>query len=134
MQLIKQTEFFSYVLIGALATGIDWVVFSTTVNGYGLQYQLGLILAFTSGSITHYTLNRLFTFQCRRKALALHLPVYVLTVCLSLACSLGVLTGLVWLLPVNKIYLRMLTTGLLILPNYLFHKNFSFNKALFTRS
>lgn len=131
MSIMKLPEFFYYVIIGGIVTVIDWTLFAIAINQLGLHYQTALILAFLSASAVHYTANKLITFRCASKAIASQLSVFFIVLGISLTCNMLIMATLVNLFSINKVFLRMATTILMLVPNYLFHKNMTFNKRLF---
>ena len=132
--IIKLTEFFPYVVIGVIATAIDWSIFSLSVTWLDLHYQFALVLACCTASATHYTANKFITFKCHSKQFASQLPIYITLMFVSLALSMGIMATFINLLMLNKILARILTTGIMIVPNYLMHKHITFSKKLFAQS
>jgi len=130
-KLIERSELMYYVLVGALATTVDWTVFSIAITKLGFHYQSGLIIAYMTGGVTHFCLNKVVTFKCPSRELASQISVYALVAALSLTCSLIILTMLIKTFAINKIILRMMTTLFMVLPNYLMHKHITFSKSIF---
>src|SRR3990167_11494901 len=81
-KLIELKEFLPYIIIGTFVTAIDWSVFSLVVTVFHFHYQIGLLTAYMTAGIAHYTANKMITFQCRSKELRSQLFIY-LTVTLS---------------------------------------------------
>ena len=132
-KIISKSELLPYVIIGGIATTIDWSMFSLLVTWGHVHYQLALVLGYFSGGIFHYCTNKIVTFKCRSKQIKSQLSLYVLVGATSLLSSMGVLALLVNVFVINKIIARILTTGIMILPNYLLHKHISFNKKIFVQ-
>jgi putative flippase GtrA len=132
-KIITLSELFPYIVIGGIATAIDWSVFSICVGWLHYYYQFSLILGYACGGVFHYCSNKFITFKCRSKQVGSQLSLYVVVGAAALLCSMGVMAILVNSLMINKILARILTTGIMILPNYLLHKHISFNKKIFTQ-
>ena len=132
-KLVEKYEFLVYTTIGGVATLIDWIIFAISVHYLGAHYEVALALAYFGASIVHYTANKLITFQCKSKNYRSQLPLYILVVTISLMCSMTVMALLVNLLPANKILLRVVTTILMLIPNYLLHKHITFSKTTFAQ-
>lgn len=130
-KIISIKELFPYIMIGGIATTIDWSIFSVLVGLLHCNYLLSLVIGYASGGVFHYCSNKLITFQCKSKEIGSQLSLYVLVGAASLFCSMAVLALLVNVFPINKIVARIITTGLMILPNYLLHKHISFSKKIF---
>jgi putative flippase GtrA len=124
-------EMMRYILIGGFATLIDWSTFAVTTKVIGWHYQVAIFFAYSFAGIFHYTCNRFFTFQNESKKYASQIFLYVLVVSISLPCNLLIMTGLVHIIAIDPLYLRMLTTVLMLPINYFLHKVFTFNKKFF---
>jgi putative flippase GtrA len=134
LNLLKTNEFLIYFIIGGLATLLDWSTFWLLSTPLNVHYQFSLIGAYLTAGIFHYTANKYFTFGCQSKKIGSQLSLYSLVTLTSLACSLGIMGLLVSYLSFNKMVARMLTTILVLVPNYLLHKHITFNKKLFLQS
>jgi putative flippase GtrA len=132
-KIVDLPELLPYVLIGGIATVIDWTMFSVSVTWLHIHYQIALGLGYASGGVFHYCSNKFITFKCRSKEIGSQLSLYILVGSMSLLCSMAVLAALVNILLINKIISRILTTGIMIFPNYLLHKHISFSKKIFTQ-
>ena len=84
--------------------------------------------------IFHYVANKYVTFDCQSKEIGYQFSLYFLVTCASLVGSLGVMELLVTLLSIETLYARMLTTILILVPNYLLHKYITFSKKIFLQS
>jgi len=126
---LKKYEFLIYTTIGGVATVIDWSIFAIAVHFLGTHYEVALVLAYFGASIAHYTANKFITFRCKSTDYRSQLSIYILVVAISLMCSMTVMALLVNFLPANKILLRVVTTILMLVPNYLLHKHITFSKT-----
>lgn len=131
-KLIDRQEMIYYVLIGIVATAIDWLIFTYAVNHLNLYYQLALVLAYSCASVFHYIANKVVTFKCHSRKLGSQLSLYVVMSTISLLMSMAILTLLIKVFFMQKVLARIMTTGIMILPNYLLHKNVTFSKKIFT--
>ena len=129
--IIKLTEFFPYLIIGTIATAIDWSIFSITVSRLQLHYETALILAYCTAALFHYIANKMVTFKCPSKQIGSQFSIYVTVTLSSLALSMGVMALLINLFNLHKIAARIITTILMIMPNYLLHKHITFSKKIF---
>lgn len=126
-----QKELFTYTVIGGIATIIDWSVFAIAVTFLKVHYLPALMLAFSTAGIFHYIANKMITFKCVSKKFASQISIYLLVMMMSLGLNMLIMVVLVKLFVINKIILRMLTTLLMLLPNYLLHKHVTFSKKIF---
>lgn len=132
--IIKWNEFLAYFFIGATATMIDWGMFWFTVKKLGFHYEIGLVSAYIPAGIFHFLANKFITFQCKSKSIGSQYSVYIILTLSSLMISMGIIAILINLLALDKMPARILTTALMLIPNYLLHKNITFSKRLFATS
>lgn len=132
--IVERTEFFYYLVTGTLATLVDWVAFAVAVDVLSLHYQISLGVGYLAGAITHYFANKIFTFKFQTKEVITQLSLYLVVMVASFALSMGVMAGLVMILAGNKIMLRIATTIIMLVPNYLLHKHISFSKRIFVQT
>lgn len=132
--IIKWNEFLAYFFIGATATMIDWGMFWLTVKKLGFHYEVGLVSAYIPAGIFHFFANKFITFQCKSKSIGSQYSVYIILTLSSLMISMGIIAILINLLALDKMPARILTTALMLIPNYLLHKNITFSKRLFATS
>lgn len=129
--VIRQNEFFIYFIIGGISTLIDWTTFWLLTSQLNVHYQIGLVSAYSTAGIFHYIANKLLTFECQSKKIATQFSLYLLVTLTSLLSSMGIMSLLVNYLLSNTLYARMLTTILVLFPNYLLHKYITFSKKIF---
>jgi len=131
--IISLTELLPYILIGGISTLIDWATFSTLVSFFQVHYEIALVMGYGFGGIFHYLSNKFITFKSRTKKIGSQLSLYFLVGVSSLFMSMGALAILVSFFGIQKVIARVMTTGLMILPNYLMHKHISFSKKIFAQ-
>ena len=129
--LVLKKELFIYTLIGGIATIIDWSIFATAVTLLNIHYLPALILAYCTAGSFHYIANKVITFRCESKKIASQVTIYFAMMLISLAFNMLIMLALVKIFIFHKIALRMITTLLMLVPNYLLHKHITFNKYLF---
>jgi putative flippase GtrA len=128
---IKLAELFPYIIIGTIATAIDWSLFSVSVIWLKLHYVNALILGYTVAAVMHYVANKIITFKCESKQIGSQFSIFVIVILSSLILSMAMMAIFINLFAVQKITARMITTILMILPNYLLHKHITFSKKIF---
>lgn len=128
--LIK-SEFIRYILVGGTATLIDWILFYIFALKLIFHYQIALIISFSTATIVHYILSKKFTFKCRSKKIIKQISLFFLISILSLSISIFIMFIFIDLVLIPKMISRILTTGILLIVNYLIHKNITFNKKFF---
>lgn len=104
----NDTIIIKYILVGGVATIIDWSVFVTLKISFDLHRQFALSIAFSCGTIANYYLNKIFTFRCKSKQIKLQASTHLLISILSLLCSMGLMftfmeTTFIYLKNINTI-------------------------------
>jgi len=122
-----------YIIIGIFATAVDWVTFSISIRWLNIGYQVALIFALTTGALVHYLANKKMTFKCHSRKYGSQISLYILMAAFALPCSLGIMTLFIKFTPVTTLWARILTTGIMVFPNYLLHKYITFNKKIFVQ-
>lgn len=131
VRFFKYSEFLPYFFIGTIATIIDWGLFWISVNSLNLHYEIALILAYVTAGLFHFVANKIITFKCQSKQIGSQYSVYVLVTTSTLLLSMAIIAILVNLLLLDKMLARILTTLLMLIPNFLLHKHITFSKKIF---
>ncbi len=124
-------QFIFYALAGGIATAVDWGSFYGFNTGLEIDYRFAVALSFILGAATNYTLNKTITFRDRTKQIFTQLGIYSAISGFSLLCSV-----LLMYLQVDKFSLapfpaRMVTTGIMLIANFLMHKFITFNQKVY---
>lgn len=125
-------KFFRFSLVGGISTIVDWSLFYLLTLKLNLFYQSSLILASSAGAIVNYSFNKIFTFQCNSKKIAKQFSLFFTIAILSLIVSIFIMYFFVSVMNLEKMTSRMITTGIIVILNYFFHKNLTFNKKIFS--
>jgi putative flippase GtrA len=125
-------EFSKYVLVGGICTTVDWSTFYFLCEYLGLTYLIGFPTGFILGAITHYTLNRRFTFSDNSPKTRRQLSIYITII--MVAFSLNFLMMALFIQEgFSKIFSRIITTGIMLFVNFFLHKLLTFNQRLYHR-
>jgi len=128
---LTKFEFIRYVLVGGTATLIDWILFYIFALKLTFHYQIALIISFSTATLTHYILSKKFTFKCQSKKILKQIFLFFMISIISLSISIFIMFIFIDLILISKMLSRVLTTGILLIVNYLIHKNITFNKKFF---
>jgi putative flippase GtrA len=128
---LTNLRFVRYILVGGIATGVDWSLFYILALTLNVYYLLSLILSFSAASITHYILNKIFTFKCKSKMVVKQFFYFISISIISLILSTLIILILVDLMLIQKMISRIITTLILFILNYFMHKYFTFNRRFF---
>lgn len=132
MKIVSSREFWIYFIVGGLATLIDWGVFAVAFRWLGLHYLEALIASMCLAGSFHYFANKHLTFQCQSRQFGMQVPVYILIALLGLGMSMAIMATLINMAGLYPIIARMLTTLLMLMPNYLMHKYITFSRRIFS--
>ncbi len=125
-------EFSKYVLVGICSTIMDWGSFNLVVVHLHVAYLIGMTLSYTLGTLTHYTLNRLITFNKMKTTQAKkQLAIYLTIVGISFVLNLVLMSVMVSGFKLPLMFSRVLTTGLMLVVNYSLHKTLTFNHRIY---
>ncbi len=121
-------EFVQYVGVGIVSTVVDWGIFYVSTQWIRLPFQFSFFLALGNGTLSHYFLNKRFTFtkppKSYKKQMTLYLAVVGLSFFLSsLFMNIGVLS-----LHFPLMMARISTTIVMLGINFLLHRYISFNR------
>lgn len=130
-QLAKQ--FLFYAFVGGIATFVDWGSFYLSNKILLLPYYVAVLISFTLGATTNYLLNKTITFKDKTKQVGAQLGIYITVSLLSLAITMGFMFVLVNIVKIDALPARILTTGIMLMGNFVMHKFLTFNKELYER-
>lgn len=130
-KLIDQKEMRVYLIVGACITSADWMTFTLVSKLFNAHYEVALLFGFAVGTILHYVFNKLITFKCESTQIGFQLSIYAMVVGCSLAGNMIIIALLINLFDFTQIVARILTTALMVIPNYLLHKHISYSKKIF---
>jgi putative flippase GtrA len=124
-------QFTVYVMVGGLATLVDWSSFYSLTMVAKSHYYPALATSTFLGTLTHYALNRLFTFKQTACTSKKQLGIYIAIVGLSFGLNFVWMTFFITALHLHVMISRVITTGLMLFINFALHKGITFNKALY---
>lgn len=104
-----------FVITGGICTLTGFAVFYLSYNMIG--YHLAYALDYLVGIILSFTLNSRLSFKSEMTLTKF--KKYAIIYAIQLSSALIIITVMVELLGINKIFSNILTTSMLILPTYL---------------
>lgn len=134
LKRLPLAQFGIYLVVGAMATAVDWGVFYLGTYHWGWHYQPAVVLSLTLSAAVHFTLNKIFTFRCTSRQILRQLGVYALLSALYTVLSMGSMFLLVDLAGIAPMFSKMATTLVMNLVSYLLNKFITFNRRLFPPS
>jgi len=109
-------EFFRFCLVGAVNTGVDFMVFALLTH-LGVLLLVAQVVSYTCGILNSFLLNRKWTFQAKRRSPRQLIRFLAVNLC-TLSITYGLLVyfhdKLVWSVLVSK----LLATGVSLVINF----------------
>ncbi len=116
-------ELFLYLIVGGLATLVEWAGFWVLDSGLHLHYLLATTLAFAVSTFANWAFGRLLVFKRREgQSLGKEIVSVYLAAAVGLLLSLGIMYVLVDLLHFVKMLSKIAATVLVFAYNYLIRK------------
>ena len=114
---------FGYLIVGGLATIVEWVGFWLFAEKMGIAYLLATAFAFAVSTFANWRFGRLLVFRGKQNQSLLReiLSVYLASV-VGLLLNLLIMFVLVQLLTVGRMPAKIIATILVFAYNYLIRK------------
>lgn len=114
---------FGYLIVGGLATIVEWAGFWLFSEKLSIEYLLATALAFAISTFANWLFGRLLVFRGKQAQSLLReiLSVYLASI-VGLLLNLLIMFLLVQLLSVEKMYAKIAATVLVFAYNYLVRK------------
>lgn len=119
-------QFFKYVLVGFLATGLDFLILYLLVEYGHLFYLLAAIISIAIVFWIGFNLNKYWTFKNPENNYWSQLFKYLLTHSVGIGISLGVLTFLVEIFDMWYLLAKVFATAAALIWNFLVTKKWVF--------
>ena len=120
---------FGYLIVGGLATIVEWAGFWLFSEKLSIEYLLATALAFAISTFANWLFGRLLVFRGKQQQSLLReiLSVYLASI-VGLLLNLLIMSLLVQLLGVEKMIAKMAATVLVFTYNYLVRKLIIYRK------
>ena len=120
---------FGYLIVGGLATIVEWAGFWLFSEKLSIEYLLATALAFAISTFANWLFGRLLVFRGKQQQSLLReiLSVYLASI-VGLLLNLIIMFLLVQLLGAEKMSAKMATTVLVFTYNYLVRKLIIYRK------
>jgi putative flippase GtrA len=126
-------QFTLYVVMGGTATGVDWLSFYFLNVIGGLSYLWAVVLSFSLGAVINYLLNKFITFKDQTRQIIAQIGVYCFICALSLLGSIFLMYVLVEWIRLWSMMARVVTSGIMLVLNFLVHKFITYNQQIYAR-
>lgn len=117
-------QFFLYCLCGGMGVAADYAVFYGAVMA-GVWYQYANGLGYLAGTLTSFTLNRIFTFGMRDRTLQ-RLALFLVVASIGFAASALLLWLLVDLANVDARIAKLITLPMVVVLQFSLNRRITF--------
>jgi len=124
-------EFSIYFVIGGMTTVIDWSIFAIATFYLNLHYFIALVASMGLSGIFHYLASKQLAFQCSSQQYKRQISFYILVALAGFSLTYGTIHLLISIFKLQALLARIFTTIFMLPPNYLMHKNITFNRKIF---
>lgn len=114
-------QFAMYVIVGAIATVVEWVMFYLGVNLLGVHYIVATCIAFIVSTLANWGCGRILLFHSEKSLLKELAQIYWVSI-IGLLMNLVIMWISVELLGINKMFSKIAATGIVFFWNFLSRK------------
>lgn len=115
-------DFFLYVIVGGLATIVEWIAFWVLANSIHIQYLVSTALAFIFSTFANFFGGRLLVFKSGKDSLLREIISIYLASIVGLLLNLFIMFILVQTFIINKMLSKIAATAIVFIYNYLVRK------------
>ncbi|MDU3724375.1 MAG: GtrA family protein [Clostridium celatum] len=127
---IVSKDFFNFIkfaIVGVLNTLLNWIIFFV-LSGMGVYYIVANVIAYTVATAHSYFWNSIWVFKYTEGSKAKASIKFIILNIVGLILNTSILFLLVDLFNINKFISLILTTGIVMIINYIFNKIWVFKK------
>lgn len=115
-------DFFIYMVVGGIATPVEWLLFYCFEDIFSWHYIVSTVLAYIIATFTNWAVGRILLFKKTEKGLLYEIAgIYAASV-IGLLLNLAIMWIMVELLNINSMLSKITATGLVFIWNYLIRK------------
>ena len=122
-------DLFLYLIVGGLATLVEWAAFWVFSEPFHIQYLLATALAFALSTFANWGFGRLLVFRTGGKSLLREIGAIYAASVVGLLLNLGIMFVLVQGCGLDEMLAKIAATGLVFLYNYLVRKKLIYRKS-----
>ena len=129
LRTILRSDLFLYLIVGALATIVEWSGFWIFFDMLQIQYLLATALAFVFSTFANWLLGRILVFRGKQnQSLLKELLSIYLTSIGGLLLNLGIMYVMVDFCSIQEMIAKITSTVLVFSYNYLIRKKLIYKK------
>lgn len=120
-------KFVKFGLVGVLNTLINWIIFAL-LNFIGVYYIVANVIAYVIATANSYIWNSKWVFEYNGKNKKETTAKFVILNLIGLGLNTGILYLLVDMVGFNKLIALVITTGIVMIINYIVNKLWVFKE------
>ena len=120
-------KFVKFGLVGVLNTLINWIIFAL-LNFIGVYYIVANVIAYVIATANSYIWNSKWVFKYNGKNKKERTAKFVILNLIGLGLNTGILYLLVDMVGFNKLIALVITTGIVMIINYIVNKLWVFKE------
>jgi putative flippase GtrA len=124
--MLPDRTFAPFLLVGALATALQYLILVALASGAGLPAPLASALGFCASALVNYWLNRRFTFSSRR-AHGVALPRFLVVATSGLIMNTAIMWLVVSVVRWHYVLAQVLATSAVVLWTYSLNRHWTFS-------
>ena len=117
--IIKQ--FGLYLVVGGIATVVEWICFYVFLNKLGIYYLMSTTLAFVFSTFANWLAGKIIMFKGKEHILAEIAKIYLTSIA-GLLFNLALMWVFVDKINLNEMVAKILATGIVFIWNFLIRK------------
>jgi cell wall teichoic acid glycosylation protein gtcA len=121
---LKQTsiQFFFYLIVGGLATIVEWVAFYVLSSLFKVHYAPATSLAFILSTAANWLFGRLIMFRDSKQSTAKELlKIYMVSI-IGLLMNIAIMFVAIEKLGIQEMISKIVATGIVFIWNFLIRK------------
>lgn len=115
-------DLFLYVIVGGLATIVEWIAFWVLDNPLHVQYLLATTFAFIFSTFANWVFGRLLVFKSSKDSFLREISSIYLASAIGLSLNLLIMFVLVQHFVIDKMFSKITATAIVFIYNYLVRK------------
>lgn len=117
-------QIIKFGIVGVIATAIDWVIFYTLYNAFGMWYILAKTIAFVVATVFNYYLSMKYVFVSKysKEERGREFQLFVLLSVIGMLITLALLSFTVEILHINANYANILVAVVVMCINFAMRK------------
>ena len=130
-----QTQLFQYLFVGGLAAIVDVGMFALFLHIFSIDYRIAIVLGFSCGVLTNFSLCNWIVFSGKRRPLWLVFARHYLASISILLCNEILMITLVEVFDFKNLVLaKLISSGVAFIFNFFIKKIYVYNDSYYIKA